>query len=310
MRSQIHRTVGLMFVAMLALSFTGSARNMTVPAKGQDAKVKSMKTINANAWKIYTTNWGSFVMPVSGSGGFWGGPGYSYIYGAGMWVGATDAGGTPHVALGYYPNNGSSEMGPVNPFTGDWINWASDQAARTYLSTDPTDLAEWPLKDAQGGNLIKSVQDGYAVYSDENPAFTFTGETKVGVRIRQHSYAWNYADNNDIVFFYFRVINVSGHTLNGVYIGPCFDADVGNERIGNDLTDFDYTRNMAIQFQTESEPGYPKIGYFGCRYFESPVNNTGKTINIIDNEFPHPIAPGDPLGMTAFKLFTIDIDPP
>ncbi|MDI6740292.1 MAG: hypothetical protein QME74_08000, partial [Candidatus Edwardsbacteria bacterium] len=39
-------------------------------------------------------------------------------------------------------------------------------------------------------------------------------------------------------------------------------------------------------------------------------NNTGKTINIIDNEFPHPIYPDSALGMTAFKIFTIDIDPP
>ncbi|MDI6739191.1 MAG: T9SS type A sorting domain-containing protein, partial [Candidatus Edwardsbacteria bacterium] len=28
-----------------------------------------------------------------------------------------------------------------------------------------------------------------------------------------------------------------------------------------------------------------------------------------DNQFPHSIAPGDPLGMTAFKILTIDIDP-
>ncbi|MCU0607385.1 MAG: hypothetical protein MUF78_08215 [Candidatus Edwardsbacteria bacterium] len=314
MRAQIQRAAGLGLAVLLLLAVVATARPAVVRKDGA-AKGKNLRQLNQNAWIIKTTNYGSFVYPEgSSSGGFWGGPGYGYIYGAGLWVGAMSAAGTPNVTLGYYPNNGGTEMGPVNPSTFEWANQSVDTKARVYLSTDPNDLADWPVKDAENANIVKSIQDGYAVYSDENPAFTFTGETKVGVRVKQFSYCWNYADNNDIVFFYFRVFNVSNTPLTGVYIGPCFDADIGDESGtgANDRTDFDYTRNLAIQYQTDPEPGWPKVGYFGCRYFESPRNNTGAPVNVVDLGTPnysHSIPDTMPLGMTAFRIFTIDIDP-
>jgi hypothetical protein len=275
-------------------------------------KIKQIKIINANAWTIKTTNYGPIVFPESpGSGGFWGGPGYNYIYGGGMWVGALDTLDAAHVSAAYHPNSGASEMGPANPYTWDWTNWASDSVSRMYLSTDPADLAAWPLRDAGNNPVVKSIQDGYATYSDQNPAFTFTGESPVGVRVRQSSYAWNTGSNNDVVYFRFTVINASGDSLRNVYAGPCFDADIGDESgsLANDRTDFDYTRNLAIQYQTDPEPGWPSVGQFGCRYFESPLNNTGDTVHVVDNQFSHNIAPGAPLGLTAFKIFTISIDP-
>ena len=51
----------------------------------------------------------------------------------------------------------------------------------------------------------------------------------MGILVEQVSYAWDYADNNDIVFFYFKVKNISGNTLNNVYIGPAADCDIGYE---------------------------------------------------------------------------------
>ncbi|MRR08747.1 T9SS type A sorting domain-containing protein [bacterium] len=277
-------------------------------------KGKQIRNLDANAWLIKNCNFGPFVWPEgSSSGGFWNGPGYNYIYGGGPWIGAVDTLGNKNVAIGYYPASGSSEMGPANPYTWDWTNQATDPQARLYLSTDPNDLAEWPLRDAQNRPIVKSVQDGYCTYSDENPAFTYAGETRVGVRVRQWSYAWNYADNNDIVFFYTRAFNASGGSLQGVYIGPCFDADIGDESgaAGNDRTDIDIYRNLAIQFQTDPETGWPRVGQFGCRYFESPINNTGDTVFVVDLDPDHcrAVPPGFPLGMTAFRIFTIAIDP-
>jgi hypothetical protein len=293
-------------LAALAAPGWGEARGDHATAKG-----KVVKTLDANAWTIHTSNCGPFAFPQnSAPGGYWGGPGYGYIYGAGLWVGAL-AGADTQVAVGYNPNNGGSEFGPANPYTWDYASWATDSLSRVYLSTDPADLAAWPLRDAGNNPVVRSLQDGYATYSDQNPAFTFTGETPVGVRVRQSSFAWNDDSGNDAVVFKFTLINPNPGALSGVYAGACFDADIGDESgaNANDRTDFDYTRNLAIQFQNEPEPGWPSTGYFGCRFLASALNNTGGTVNVVDNQFPHSIAPGEPLGMTAMKVFSISLDP-
>jgi len=267
------------------------------------SKIFSTRVLDANAWKIYTTNYGPFVKPQVTSGGFWRNPAHGYIYGAGLWVGAILSAGDTAVAVGYNPNSGGSEFSPPD----DW--WPSNEY-RVYLSTDPTDLAQWPVVE-NGQKVIRSVQDSWCQYSDENPQFTFPGAQRLNVLVEQFSYAWNYADNNDIVFFYFKVKNISDKILNKVYLGPATDCDIGNEGggIANDRTAFDYTRNLAMQYQTVNEVGWDKTGVVGFRYFESPINNTGDTVHVVDNQFPHSIAPGDPLGLTAFKIFSLDLCP-
>lgn len=301
------------FSAILTAALTASlALAATAPEKKiTETKVMSQKVLNANAWTIYTTNYGPFVKPQTGSGGFWRNPAHNYIYGAGLWVGAQNSSGTKIVAFGYNPNDGRYEFGPVS-MDDSYQNYLSDPLSRVYLSTDPTDYYDWPVLDG-GRKVIKSRQDSYCKYSDENPMFTSSGDSILNVVVEQFSYAWNYADNNDIVFFYFKVKNKSGIILDSVYVGPAVDADIGNESSGpttpNDRTGFDYTRNLAMQFQTVNEPGWDKVGVVGFRYFESPINNTGNTVNVIDNQFPHVVAPGDPLGLTAFKIFTMEQDP-
>ncbi|MBU1575916.1 MAG: hypothetical protein KJ869_01735, partial [Candidatus Edwardsbacteria bacterium] len=293
----------LALTATLALAATAPGK--TPPA----AKLMSQKTLNANAWTIYTTNYGPMVNPQTGSGGFWRNPGHGYIYGAGLWVGAQNSSGTKIVANGYNPASGSYEFGPVS-LDDSYQNYLTDPLARVYLSTNPTDYYDWPVLD-DGKKVIKSRQDSYCKYSDENPQFTTSGDSVLHVVVEQFSYAWNYADNNDIVFFYFKLRNLTGQILDNAYVGPCVDSDIGDEAApnANDRTIFDYTRNLAIQFQTTNEPGWDKTGVVGFRYFESPINNTGDTVHVIDNQFPHAIAPGDPLGLTAFKIYTIDMDP-
>jgi hypothetical protein len=296
-------------IAVAALSTTLCLAAMAPGTKQPANKGLSQKVLNANAWTIYTTNYGPFVKPQTGPGGFWRDPSHGYIYGAGLWVGAIDSSGTKTVAFGYNPNDGKSEFGPVS-LDGSYENYLSDPFVRVYLSTDPTDYNDWPVLDGYK-KVILSIQDSYAKYSDQNPAFTTSGENILNILVEQFSYAWNYADNNDIVFFYFKVKNISSQTLNSVYLGPASDCDIGNESQGNanDRTAFDYTRNLAMQFQSVAEIGWDMTGVVGFRYFESPRNNTGDTVKVVDNQFGHNIAPGEPLGMTAFKIFTMDQDP-
>ena len=271
-------------------------------------KTMSSRVLNANAWTIHTSNYGPFVNPGTGSGGFWRNPAHGYIYGAGLWIGAIKNSRDTILSNGF--NFGASEFSPVS-LDDSYENYLSDPGARVYLSTDPVDHNDWPVLDEDGKKVIRSVQDSYCKYSDENPQFTTSGDSILHVVVEQFSYAWDYADNNNVVYFYFKVRNVGKKILNNVYLGPAVDCDIGDESgtNANDRTIFDYTRNLVISFQKEPEPGWDQVGVVGFRYFESPLNNTGDTVNVIDNQYPHKIAPGDPLGLTAFKLVTLDTDP-
>ncbi len=297
----------MMLIGTVAVAFARTAPGTTPPSP---PKLMSQRELNANAWQIYTTNYGPFVNPQAAtSGGFWPrGSGRGYIYGAGLWVGATDAFGNKIVACGYNPNSGQYETCPVDA-DNNYGSYLSDSKIRVYMSTDPVDVADWPVTEG-GVKVIKSRQDSYARYSDESPTFTFSGEKQLGVLIEQFSYAWNYADNNDIIFFYFKVTNISGTDWTKVYVGPGTDCDIGDEGgEANDRCAFDFYRNLAIQYQEEVEGGWPETGCVGFRYFESPINNTGATVHIVDNQFTRDVLPDSALGMTAFKVFTLDLDP-
>jgi hypothetical protein len=297
------------FVLALSVSLSLAA---TAPGKKiTETKVMSQKVLNANAWEIYTCNFGPFVRPQTGSGAFWpAGSGRNYIYGAGLWVGAQDPARNKIVACGYNPNTGGHDFGPVS-LDNSYENYLTDPLAKVYLSTDPTDIHDWPVLDSAGNKVVRSRQDSYCKYSDQNPAFPIPRDTALGILVEQFSYAWNYADNNDIMFFYFKVTNISGAVLDSVYVGPCADCDIGAEGgpSSNDRTSFDYNRNLAIQYQTVAEPGWPETGVVGIRFLESPINNTGDTVHVIDNQYPHDIAPGQSLGLTAFKMLTLEQDP-
>ncbi|MBU2462560.1 MAG: hypothetical protein KJ844_00535, partial [Candidatus Edwardsbacteria bacterium] len=297
------------FLFFTAATIAASGLLYALPSGKAPPPPKDLSTriLNANAWKIYTTNRGPFVDPQTGSGGFWRNPNHGYIYGAGLWIGAILSTGDTAISQGYDCASGGSEFYPY-PYYPFWFE--PDPRVRVYLSTDPADLTEWPVLE-NGQKVIRSDQDSWCQYCDENPECNFGGSGMLYVMVEQFSYAWNYADNKDIVFFYFKVKNISDKTLNKVYLGPAADCDIGDEANpnANDRTAFDYTRNLAMQYQTTNEPGWDKTGVVGFRYFESPINNTGNTVNILDNQFPHSIPPGAQLGLTAFKIFTIDQDP-
>ncbi len=294
-------------VLTVSLALAAAAPGKTSP----DSKLMTTKILNANAWEIYTSNSGQFVKPQTSSGAYWPtGSGHYYIYGAGIWVGAITEEGDTVFSRAYDCASGGSQFGPVDT-TGDWTDYLTDSSARVYLSTDPIDASEWQIRDTLGNPIIESHQDSYARYNDLNPAFFYGDSATVKVEVFQTSYAWNTPALKDVVFFHFAVKNISGGALHNVYLGPAADCDIGNEGGGsaNDRTVFDYQRNLAIQFQTEPESGWDSTGMVGFRYLKSPVNNTGDTVHVVDNQFSHSIAPGDSLGLTAFKIFTLAQDP-
>ena len=298
--------VCLLCAALLLATPLAAAASSEAPVS---PKIMSQRTLNINNWTIYCTNYGPFVNPTQGgSGGFWGGT-YNYIYGAGLWFAAVDSGNRKLVARGYDCGPGGSEFGPVNPYTEDWTNYLTDTLARVYLSTDPVDTSQWPLRSG-GQPIILSEQDSYCKYSDQNPAF-FWGPYPINIVVEQLSYSWNSGPNIDVVYYRFKVKNRNDYQLDSCYIGVGVDCDIGNEagNAANDRSNYDWQRNLGFQFQSTSEPGWPITGTVGVRLLETPVNNMGYPVDIVDDNYPHTVPQNEPLGMTSFTIQTLSVSP-
>lgn len=298
--------------------------------------IQSTVAQDTNRWVISEDNLGRFVAPGNGStpGGIWPkGSGHNYLFGAGIWVGVIDTTVSPpdtQVTWGYNPNSGQAEFAPSMP-NGDTAGAITDSLARVYRSDIPRDTAQWPERDSSGRMIVASDQELWAICNDVNPVYMQAPDTPIGVQVIRRSYAWNSPGPwGDIVKMEWEVKNVTGrwmgnpHTLSHVIVALCVDADIGNESGtgANDLLYLDHTPgnpypNLAVQYQVAQEPGWGAPPYFeGMKFVEGPVNNTGDTIKIRSDstlgypEYDRDVPPGQPLGMTAFQIFTINVDPP
>ena len=278
---------------------------------------------DTNRWRIAEDNAGMFVYPLGGnSGGSWSGRGY--LFGGGIWIGCMDTTDQDTVvAWGYNPNSGASNLGPCLP-NGDTTGAGTDSLARIYDSSLPRDTTQWPERDSLGRAIIQSDQELWAICSG---LYQRPPDRPLGVVSVRRSMAWNSPGPwGDIVKMEFEVKNVTGRyqpparTLKKVIIGLCLDADIGNEGgiRANDQCYLDRTSgspfpNLAVQYQTAQELGWgPPPYYVGMKFVSGPTNNTLDTIRIRSNNFPaynRDVLPGQPLGMTAFKLFTLTTDP-
>lgn len=274
---------------------------------------------DTNRWEIWQDNIGRFVRPIGGArgGGFW--PkhtGRNYLFGAGIWVGALDTTSRDTVvAWGYNPNSGRSGMGPCLP-NGDTTGAGTDSLARVYRSDVLRDTAWWPERDSLGRPIIISDKELWAISSG---LFTPLPDRSLGVVVVCRFLAWNSTGPwGDMVKMEFDVKNVTGRfqgrprTLRKVILGLCVDADIGDESglRGNDLCGLYLARNLAIQYQLPQEPGWGPPGppyYLGLKFQETP--KATDTVRVKDDRFPRTILPGQPLGVTAFKLYRLMTDP-
>jgi len=272
------------------------------------------------------TNYGIHANEIStgNAGGVWPkGSGQAYIFGAGIWIGSIKD-GNKLVAVGYNPNSGQSELVPGYEYD-DTHNYDFDpEGVRVLMSTDypaqieEENLPDWPFGYyhpdpdgnpetddadtvyawAEAGEGYKpvtvSVQDSYAWFSDVDQTYKFdTSADILGIRVIQQGYAWNYFFNQNFVFLTYDIINVSDEPLNDTYLGVVVDPDVGDAQ--DDMVGFDETRNLAYAYDDDGrESGWStNPGYAGYVFLESPI----------DQET------GEQLGLTAFRIFTIDVDP-
>lgn len=184
------------------------------------------------------------------------GSGYDYLYAAGLWVGAIDASGIPHVTTALYQTEFIPDPAPTDVCVALPLDQVSDVREayegtpggnRIISSSVNPDDDNDGLIDEDFLNGIDDDLDGlcdedYAAigqqmyaceYRDDFPQIRQIQPEHVplGIRVRQTSYAWSTPGQSDFVGMDYRITNVSGRAIRNVFVAIFADPDVGSRAI-------------------------------------------------------------------------------
>lgn len=275
---------------------------------GSASAMFDLEEHDENRVLIPITNYGPFGQNIAGSAGtYWPqGTGMSYIFGAGLWVGAIRDSDTL-VSVGYNAVDGNFEFypGPPEHNADHAVDPYSHPEDRIYMSTDPGDTAEWPLRDSTGANIILSEQDSYCLSNDGNQ---FEGDS-IGILMTRHGLVWNSRMAEDMVFFIHTIGNYGLDTVSGMYAGVDADNDVGYA--DNDLLGIDRDLQLGYTYTLEQEAGWtaPPPYYVGFVLLQSPKASDTVYVGPDTANPDTVIYPGEHLVMTAFKKCVGNIEP-
>ena len=180
------------------------------------------------------------------------GSGNDYLFAAGLWVGAIDASGIPHVTTALYDPEFAPEVTPQNPCAPLPLDKIADVresyegipgGTRVISSSVSPDDDGDGLVDEDFQNGIDDDGDGLCdedfaaigqqMYSCEY--FDDIPETRqfepehvpLGIRVRQTSYAWATPGQNDFVGMDYHITNRSGRSLRSIMVAIFADPDIG-----------------------------------------------------------------------------------
>jgi hypothetical protein len=311
------QTAGLLLV-LLTVAGTALARSATPPPPGH--RIYDYKRLNINRWACPFYNDGRYAIDTIGTGqagGAWPQPLHNcYIFGAGLWFGSIrQRADDPSiedtlVTFGYNPNSGGTEMSPVTVEKAAEGTGSPNDRIYVYPGDwPPAPRDRWVTSNDLDTIVPKenfSLQDMWCAYSDVLSENHISPGKPQNIDVYETVYAWNYPSNQDIFFITYVVRNASTtDTLKSCFMGAVCDADVGDatdDMVGTLLNTYvpgaDTVRNVGYVGDNNNsenpgatwERGTP--GVFAYKFLESPKDTNGQ-----------------PLGMTAFKKFTIDIDP-
>jgi hypothetical protein len=147
------------------------------------------------------------------------GSGNNHLYAGHAWAGAVVAGET--LWSGYNPNSGGSDW---SPGAGDTMRWY-------------TGWSDW---------------DSYIRVDDRLPA----AGSPIGIEIHKHGLSWHHWRIDDFVIQEYVFKNRGQHgNLDGVYFGFCYDFDVVNNDMSDDLVDSDGWRRLSYMYDSNGSPG-------------------------------------------------------
>ncbi|MBI4543273.1 MAG: hypothetical protein HY705_09595, partial [Gemmatimonadetes bacterium] len=312
---------GATLVAAGSLSAQTTTRDKYQARLEQKAKARSAFnlrthtpdfTLNVNNWlcglasdgEICTNTFGS----TTGGGGFWPiGTPNQYSFFAGLQMAARSPLDPTKFAAAHCFNVSATNAG-CRPLS------------NVYHSDLDTDLATWPgscnLWNPQTGEYVKTLSqlDTCVRYWDGDPVATVPGGHPLGVEVTQHSLAFTLQGFRDMIFFIFKIKNISnsaafrqanaslnvpadGWTLEDFYVAVGHDADVSADEVDENFGTFVPFLRLAPDtiplflatiwqsdfvagdFTPYAQCGFcSNPGFVGTTFLRSPYNNTGKTI--------------------------------
>ncbi len=283
---------------------------------GEQQRLWDRDTIAINQIKTNITNYGEFGMsPAHTSGCWW--PkttNNSYIFGAGIWI-AGIRNGTDSVVVNGYNTVGSGEECIPGPqeFNDDHIqNPSSHPEIRLLVSTDSLDFIEWPHLDSLGNKIIIGDQDTWCYFNSHRDSSQCEPPyISLPLTITRHTYAWTNDLLENMLFFEYIIENTAAtgaDTIVDMYVGLGSDLDVGNA--DDDLVGFTRTTDLGYTLTLNQEPGWGSLPpyYIGFVHLQGPVADDTVTVGGDTLNPDTLILPGDRIPITAFRMFTRDID--
>ncbi|MCB0742315.1 MAG: hypothetical protein KDC67_00305 [Ignavibacteriae bacterium] len=165
----------------------------------------------------------------------------------------------------------------------------NSDTARIAFSDDPNSWNKnlgWPIKDANGNNIIISDQDSYCVYNDSNNVIKI-----LGLQVAQTGYAFGTTFAKNMLFFKYELTNNGPNDLKGVYFSLHNDIDVGNisggsPEYGDDKIDFIKEKKLLYFYDDGLSSEWPdgKTGFFGIMFLKTPEVN-GEELGITDMHY-------------------------
>ena len=265
--------------------------------------IHDMEWFDLNAWRFPFYNDGRSGIDTtrqpSLAGGTWPQPLLNaYVFGAGFWAGAISQSETL-VTYGYNPNSGGTEMVPA--LCRYWREGYADPRDRIYRypGTWPPPPDRFPMAPQDP----RSRLDLWCCFGDSDPATHISPGRPMGIDV--YLTACGYPDSiaRDFFFIRYDLANSSGQMLSDVYFAVVVDVDIGEGtddmtglildqifRVGSDTfrvtnTGFGFDYNNYEAPGRDWDDGTP--GAVAVRLLQAPAG----------------------VGLTAFKKYTIDIDP-
>ncbi|HYQ96354.1 MAG TPA: hypothetical protein VER38_05035 [Candidatus Eisenbacteria bacterium] len=185
------------------------------------------------------------------------GSGKDYLYAAGLWVGALDATGIPHVSTAIGFSRADFELAPTfrprspcDPLPPERIADVRETyegapggnrviSANVNADDDGDGLIDEDFLNGEDDDGDGRCDEDYSAIGQQMLASEYVDDTDqvrasspehvpLGIKIQQTSYAWSTPGQSDFVGMDYKIINRSGRALRNVYIAIFADMDIGS----------------------------------------------------------------------------------